>query len=105
MGPQICLHQAFLGGGRWVPGLQAFLPPWAQLLEEHWEVVSTLPAPSRPHTSLPQLQAARGDNEVIFLRNVHLEDSPVCRPAAHPAGKAGPGQREGVGAEGEGGPQ
>lgn len=55
--------------------------PGAQLQGERQEVASTPPAPSWPQMSLPQLQAANSDNEVIFLRNVHLENSPVCRPS------------------------
>lgn len=64
-------------------------------------MASTPPAPSGPHSSLPQLQAVQGDNEVIFLRNVHLEDSPVGELAANRAGKAGPGERRGRRAAGK----
>ena len=42
---------------------------------------STPPAPPQPHASVPWLQAAEGDNEVIFLRRAHLGDSPVHGPA------------------------
>lgn len=50
------------------------LLPWAQLLEESLEELSTrilLPATHVP----PPVPGPEGDNEVIFLRNSHLEDS------------------------------
>lgn len=50
------------------------LLPWTQLLEEPLEGVSTrflLPATHVP----PPVPGPEGDNEVIFLRNSHLEDS------------------------------
>lgn len=58
-------------------------------------MASTPPAPSWPQMSLPQLQAANDDNEGIFLRNVHLENSPVCRPGQLLGYRSWEGRRRG----------
>jgi hypothetical protein len=50
----------------------------------------------------PPVPGREGENEVIFLRNGHLEDSLLCRRLANQAGKAGPGGRRGEGGQ-EGG--
>ena len=60
---------------------------------------STPPAPSQPHTLVPQLQAAEGDNEVIFLRHAHLGGSPVPGPANR-AGRRARGRAGQAGQEG-----
>lgn len=88
------------------PGLQAFLPPRAQLLEEPRGGVRAA-CPSGSHSSLPHLQAAQGDNEVIFLRNVHLEDSPSTSQRLIKLGRQAQGSGGGGGRRerwGRGGP-